>query len=1186
MKKLFALMGASLLVSGLPVSTQAANRWWKGGAGTLDNGTANFYSTDATGGTLITAGTADTVFFSAGSTFTAAYSMAGTVTYGGLTVEEGTITIATTVTTGAGPVVVNNGGTLAISVSTSLNTTPGSVLTLNGGRFRNSNTSTTGSFIDTETTIVLGTGGGIISGTGGAAAQTIVQPTTVISGTGPLVKDGNAIIAVAALCTYSGATVVNDGTLRCRTTANVFPTGTDLTVTSPGVFSLNGINQQVASVTGNGSVTLGSATLTIGGSTSPVAFSGIISSTTSGDVTKQGSGTLTLSGVNDFNGTLTLSQGTITVTSSGKLCNPVCDVVVNGGTLNLNNASQNIENLSGTNGTINLGSGHVLTSDPIASTSFTGTIAGAGGLTRSNANATTRTLTLSGPNTYSGNTTIGAGNIAVASATALGTTAGFTTVASGAEILFTGSTVNFTCAEPLKIAGIGNTDGGAISVIASATPTLSGPVTLTGDATITVSSTCALTLSNTNAISSLANQNLTLQGGSGAGAGGTVSGMIDLGSGTLTKAQGGKWVLGASNSYSGGTIISAGTLDAQVAGGFGNGNVSVSAGATLRQESSSAINSSANLALGGTTSIANLNFVGTQTINALTINGIAKAAGTWGAVGSGAAHTSSQITGTGLLNVTTGPVTSTALISSLNPSTYGDSVTLTATITGATPSGTVTFKDGPTPIGTSAVSSVVASLTITNLSAGTSPHSITAVYSGDDNNGGSTSSSVSQVVNVANQTITFATVADKTYGASFNPGATASSGLPISYSVVSGPASVAANLITVTNLGSVTIRASQPGNADYNAASDVDQSFSVNPATLLVSADSFTRIYGATNPPLTISYTGFQLNEELSTSDVTGIPDIGTLADASSPIGDYIITNAVGTLTSTHYTFSYASGTLTVTNAFTTNVVSASPNPVPTGNALTLSTEISALTPSPVIPDGSVQFLIDGIPFGNPVTLVDGIASTNTSLIPHGIHTLTAQYAGNTNLIGSTNNLSPQLVVNSTPVTQPDSILRPDNGGTKVSFVTLISNDTDADLDTFVVVSVSGTSAEGGTVTTNSTHVFYTPPAGNPAIDTFTYSVSDGFGTLVTATVTVTKSSDNGPSSNITRLTTLGDGNKQINFAGIPGRNYLIQGTTNMTLPINWTTLSTNSAGTNGLFEFIDLNATNFDNRYYRTTQP
>ena len=93
---------------------------------------------------------------------------------------------------------------------------------------------------------------------------------------------------------------------------------------------------------------------------------------------------------------------------------------------------------------------------------------------------------------------------------------------------------------------------------------------------------------------------------------------------------------------------------------------------------------------------------------------------------------------------------STTLKSSLNPSTFGQSVTLTANISGqfsGVATGTVTFSNGSTSLGSSPVSSDTASLTITTLPVGTS--SITAVYSGDGNFTGSTSNSVSQVVNAS-----------------------------------------------------------------------------------------------------------------------------------------------------------------------------------------------------------------------------------------------------------------------------------------------------------------------------------------------------------------------------------------------------------------------------------------------------
>lgn len=78
------------------------------------------------------------------------------------------------------------------------------------------------------------------------------------------------------------------------------------------------------------------------------------------------------------------------------------------------------------------------------------------------------------------------------------------------------------------------------------------------------------------------------------------------------------------------------------------------------------------------------------------------------------------------------------------------------------------------------------------------------------------------------QTITFPAIPTHQYGdAPFNPGATSSAGLPITYSVVSGPATVLGNIVTLTSWGTVTIRASQPGNGSYNAATSVDRTFLV-----------------------------------------------------------------------------------------------------------------------------------------------------------------------------------------------------------------------------------------------------------------------------------------------------------------------------------------------------------------------
>jgi hypothetical protein len=103
---------------------------------------------------------------------------------------------------------------------------------------------------------------------------------------------------------------------------------------------------------------------------------------------------------------------------------------------------------------------------------------------------------------------------------------------------------------------------------------------------------------------------------------------------------------------------------------------------------------------------------------------------------------------TGTLSYDLAPaVTSTALTSSSNPSTVGDSVTFTATVTGTGPTGTVEFFDGVTSLGTVALNGNVATLTTSALTQGT--HVMGASYSGDANNAGSSSSPLTQLVNAA-----------------------------------------------------------------------------------------------------------------------------------------------------------------------------------------------------------------------------------------------------------------------------------------------------------------------------------------------------------------------------------------------------------------------------------------------------
>ena len=91
----------------------------------------------------------------------------------------------------------------------------------------------------------------------------------------------------------------------------------------------------------------------------------------------------------------------------------------------------------------------------------------------------------------------------------------------------------------------------------------------------------------------------------------------------------------------------------------------------------------------------------------------------------------------------------------------------------------------------------------------------------------------------------------------------------------------------------------------------------VNQAVLTVTANNVSKIYGAANPALTATLTGF-VNGDTQVSATTGAPALATTATLASIVGSYPITVTVGTLAATNYTFAFVNGTLTVTQAVLT----------------------------------------------------------------------------------------------------------------------------------------------------------------------------------------------------------------------------------------------------------------------------
>ena len=162
----------------------------------------------------------------------------------------------------------------------------------------------------------------------------------------------------------------------------------------------------------------------------------------------------------------------------------------------------------------------------------------------------------------------------------------------------------------------------------------------------------------------------------------------------------------------------------------------------------------------------------------------------------------------------------TITFGTLPTKTYGDApfaVSATAS-SGLTP--TFSIVSGP---------ATILGSTVTLTGAGTVI--VSASQAGNTNYLAATSVNQSFTITQATQTITFAAPSAKTYGAApFAVSATASSGLSPTFSIVSGPATISGNTITLTGAGTVVVRASQAGNANYAAAPTVDQSFIVNTA--------------------------------------------------------------------------------------------------------------------------------------------------------------------------------------------------------------------------------------------------------------------------------------------------------------------------------------------------------------------
>ncbi|NIG54508.1 MBG domain-containing protein [Chitinophaga sp. Cy-1792] len=172
----------------------------------------------------------------------------------------------------------------------------------------------------------------------------------------------------------------------------------------------------------------------------------------------------------------------------------------------------------------------------------------------------------------------------------------------------------------------------------------------------------------------------------------------------------------------------------------------------------------------------------------------------------------------------------------------------------------------------------------------------------------------SYTIGTTTQTITFNKPADVTYGdAPFTLTGTSSSGLPVVYTIVSGPATIANDVLTITGAGDVLISAGQPGNNNYQAATAVTQTLTIRKAVLNVTADDKTRAYHETEPTFTYAISGYKYSDDETI--VTGVANLTTTADLLSAPGTYDINVATGSLSAANYTFNLVKGALHIVKA-------------------------------------------------------------------------------------------------------------------------------------------------------------------------------------------------------------------------------------------------------------------------------
>jgi hypothetical protein len=467
----------------------------------------------------------------------------------------------------------------------------------------------------------------------------------------------------------------------------------------------------------------------------------------------------------------------------------------------------------------------------------------------------------------------------------------------------------------------------------------------------------------------------------------------------------------------------------------------------------------------------------------------------------------------------------------------GQSETLTATIIGAASpalTGVVTFFDGTASIGTGNVTATptggTATLTLTTLAAGT--NSLTAHYGGDTNYTASVSAAQTVTVTGTSQTITFPAIPNHAYGdPPFALTATASSGLAVSYTVVSGPATLSGSTVTLTGVGTVTIQATQAGNATYAAATPVSQSFIVTaPVPTLASISPTVGIVGSGATTLTLTGTNFAstdmvlLNGAVIPSTLVSATTLTATLPASflAAAGTGLITvadSASGAITAAA-TFTVAaapefvlSGPSTATSGEQPVLTFTLTNPYPFPLAGTLTLTFTPVASAGVTDDPTVLFASGGreIAFTIPA---NSTATPAVQLQTGSIAgTATVTLAVTSNGVNVTPpNVAPVVITIPAAVPALNSVKLTNDGQTLSVSVVGLSNTREVTKAVFHFTAAAGSSIENPDVTVDVSAVFagwYASTASDTYGSAFTFTQPFALNSAATSIAGVTVTLEN-----------------------------------------------------------------------------